>query len=1064
MLRSPSWIKKTLKLPVTVFPPRPPIHTSSLFTALIKRCSDDLYEWQRASRPKDSESSFVLHDGPPYANGDLHVGHALNKILKDITCRVQLARGKRIEYRPSWDCHGLPIELKAVENLEESSFENMIHHQVNTMEQGNAAEVSKSLAKHVVTRKLARTLARKTIKTQKAQFKSWGIMADWEMPWKTMDRGYETKQLEVFKDMVERGLVYRHFKPVYWSPFTQTALAEAELEYNENHRSRTAYVKYSLDFVAPELDSKLRPFGQVSCVIWTTMQYTLPANRAIGYHRSIDYVVVRSQIHGPLLVGQARVEALSKLLEEELIEETVFSGDLLEGATYRDAPWSKEVVVRPFLHAEHVTAESGSGLAHLAPGHGMEDYRVCLEYGILPFAPVTAQGRFNDTACSKEPEFLDGQYVFGAGGERVISYLHRHNMILAEDTIVHKYPYDWRSKKPVILRATAQWFANVGDLKELALRTLESPGQEFSPPSSQNRLRSFVQNRSEWCISRQRAWGVPIPALYHQESGEAFMTGQSIAHIISVIDERGIDAWWTDPGFEPAWTPPGLREPDGTTKYERGQDTMDVWFDSGTSWTQTVDDEGLPKQADVYLEGSDQHRGWFQSSLLTWLASKKGSETEGSDVGAPFRKLVTHGFVLDHLGRKMSKSVGNVISPTEIIDASLLPPVRRKVNGKMGLSRDSMGPDALRLWVANCDFTTDLTLSVPKLQLVNGSLAKLRGTLKQLLGIIDDWKPRSSVHDKATQGSESNHHDLLNVASTSHHQPQIGFETCSINHRIAGLHLHDMQHAVQEHYNNFEYNKAVDGIIRYVNVDLSAFYFESIKDAAYCGTREERQQVQDACVVIFCVLSRLLGPVVPMLIQEAWECAPPAVRSYFGLLSPLQAMWENGIVFRSGLLQKEILEEVKSSDGLFDDLLSAVRRVQEEARRDKKLGSSVACDVVLEVVESTTAEKSTPTTSLLRGYMKDLPSLFVVSRVMVETQSPDLTHLSWHYEGETDVLGEKIRVHVVSPQEQRCIRCWRHLAPIGVKPELALCGRCEEVTNTLGIKPGVDAVGSDDGS
>ena len=1061
MLRSPSWIKKTLKLPVTVFPPRPPIHTSSDFAALIKRCSDDLYEWQRATRPKDPEFSFVLHDGPPYANGDLHVGHALNKILKDITCRVQLARGKRIEFRPSWDCHGLPIELKAVENLEMCSFENMIQHQFKTMEQGSTAEVSKTLAKHAVTRKLARTLARKTIKTQKAQFKTWGIMADWEMPWKTMDRGYETKQLEVFKTMVERGLVYRQFKPVYWSPFTQTALAEAELEYNEKHKSRTAYVKYPLAHVAPELDSILRPFGQISCVIWTTMQWTLPANRAIGFHQSVDYVVVKSRIHGPLLVGQARVEALSKLLKEDLIEETIFPGHLLEGATYRDAPWSKEVVTRPLLHAEHVTADSGSGLAHLAPGHGMEDYRVCIKYGIMPFAPVTAHGRFNDTACSKEPELLDGQYIFDAGGERVLAYLHRHNMVLAEDRIVHKYPYDWRSKKPVILRATAQWFANVGNLQELALQSLDDPEQTFLPPSSQNRLRSFVQNRSEWCISRQRAWGVPIPALYHQESGEALMTGQSIAHIISMIDERGIDAWWTDPESEPAWTPPGLREPDGTTKYERGQDTMDVWFDSGTSWTQTVDGEGRPRQADVYLEGSDQHRGWFQSSLLTWLASKSGSGPERSDVGAPFRRLVTHGFVLDHLGRKMSKSVGNVISPTEIIDASLLPPVKRKVNGKMGLSRDSMGPDALRLWVASCDFTNDLTLSIPKLQLVNGSLAKLRGTLKQLLGIIDDWKSRSFVRDEAAQRSHPNKVDLLDTGSDLYQQSQIVLGTCSINHRIAGLHLHRMQQAVQEHFDDFEYNKAVDAIIRYVNADLSAFYFESIKDAAYCGTAEERQQVQDACVIIFCVLSRLLGPVVPMLVQEAWECVPSAVRSYSGLLSPLQATWDDDTVFRSGLLQNEILEEVKRGEDIFNSLLGAVRRAQEEARKDKKLGSSVACDVALEVVEPTAAEPATPTTALLQRYKKDLSTLFVVSRAMIETQPPHFTPVSWHYQSETDVLGEKIRVHVLSPQEQRCVRCWRHLAPTGVNAELALCNRCEEVTNTLGINPDVEAVGSD---
>ena len=1052
MLRSKSWIRKTLKLPTARLPPRPPLYTDSESAALVQRCSDDLYEWQRAARPKDPSSSFVLHDGPPYANGDLHVGHALNKILKDITCRVQLARGKRIEYVPSWDCHGLPIELKAIENLEKKFLDNLIEEQMKSMDQGNAGEVSRSLAKHAVTRKLARTLARNTIKAQKAQFKSWGIMADWEKPWKTMDRGYETKQLQVFKSMVEQGLIYRQFKPVYWSPFTHTALAEAELEYNDKHKSRTAYVKYPLAHIGSELEAILSPSGQVFCVIWTTMPWTLPANRAIGFNQSINYVVLNSRIHGRLLVCQARVEALAKLLEEDLTQETVIAGELLAGTTYRDRFWTTDAVERPLLHAGHVTADSGSGLAHLAPGHGMEDYKVCIKHDIMPFAPVTAYGRFNEEACTRDPDLLEGRYAFDNGGEIVLSYLKKHRSVVAEHQIVHKYPYDWRSKKPVILRATAQWFANVGDLQKLALQALDRPEQVFVPASGEKRLRSFVQNRTEWCISRQRAWGVPIPALYHQESDEVLMTGDSINHIISVIDSKGIDAWWTDPQSEPSWTPPDTREADGTTKYRRGQDTMDVWFDSGTSWTQTNDDQDGPKQADMYLEGSDQHRGWFQSSLLTWVANKSASDVEPSSINAPFRKLVTHGFVLDHLGRKMSKSVGNVISPTEIMDASLLPAVKRKVDGATTLRRDSMGPDALRLWAASCDFTTDLTLSVQKLQIVNASLAKLRGTLKQLLGIIDDWEPRMSVSDQAVKTMFSSL-DILYGGSTSEQQPQIVHDNCGINHRIAGLHLQNMEQAVQAHYDNFEYNKAVDAITKYVNVDLSAFYFETIKDAAYCGTTEERQQVQDSCVVIFRVLSRLLAPVVPMLVQEAWEAVTPAMRSYFGLLSPLQATWGDDMVIKSGLLPETMQKEVESDEHVFTALLAAVHAAQEEARKSKRLGSSVACDIAIEVEEQNPIGEASLATEFLQRHVKDLPTLLVVSGVAINTKPPDYL---WNYSSKTELLGVEVTVHVVGPRGLKCVRCWRHLAPIRADPEVALCDRCDGVVRALGVKPGGD--------
>jgi isoleucyl-tRNA synthetase len=528
---------------------------------------------------------------------------------------------------PGWDCHGLPIELKALEK---------VGHQIQ----------NHSPLKDIDVRNAARKLATRTVAQQMKGFQSWGVMADFESHWKTMDKDFEIKQLEVFREMAKKGLISRRYKPVYWSPSSKTALAETELEYKDDHESTAAYVRFPITKLSDALRGKLSDDTKLSALIWTTTPWTLPANKAIAVHSQLEYCIVT---HGTdnLIIAKSR---LQETFPYAPIVVDSITGAELEGTQYLNALGGRNSQAQPIIHADFVSADSGSGLVHCAPGHGMDDYEVCTSLGIEAFAPVDDFGCFTQSAFPDDPEALKGKPVLAEGSLKVLKLL--GDKVILTEKHKHRYPYDGRKNLPVIIRATEQWFADVGSIKNDALQRLKAV--HFIPESGQRRLESFVKGRSEWCISRQRAWGVPVPALYRKDDGVAVLTDASISHIIKVIDEKGMDAWWIDAPNDPAWVVPGL-----IGEYIRGKDTMDVWFDSGISWTQTA------KQADLYVEGTDQHRGWFQSSLLTHVG------TSGKDY-APYKAVITHGFVLDNFGKKMSKSIGNVISPDEIMSGSIL--------------------------------------------------------------------------------------------------------------------------------------------------------------------------------------------------------------------------------------------------------------------------------------------------------------------------------------------------------------------------------------------------------
>ncbi|GAW11480.1 hypothetical protein ANO14919_008260 [Xylariales sp. No.14919] len=971
---SKSW-KATLKLPKSTFPPRPLPECRSQY---IKQSADNLYEWQRENRPLNG--TFVLHDGPPYANGSLHVGHALNKILKDMILRTKVQQGKRVDYLPGWDCHGLPIELKALEQSKETKLTPL--------------EIRKS----------ARNLAQNAIVKQMKSFRSFGVMGDWDQKWTTMNTAYEMRQLRLFQKMVKKGLIYLKFKPVYWSPSSQTALAEAELEYKDDHVSNAAWIKFRViddwrslpQFKA--LQDKIK--GDLYVVIWTTTPWTLPANRAIALHRDLNYCVLRDGADG-LLVAETRLDTLRQILAKadstppELQHDAaydVFEGNQLEGLKYTNRLRGKTAPAQPIIHADFVSADSGSGLVHMAPGHGFDDYEVCNSHGIPVAAPIDDKGNFTKDAFPDAPEVLQqAPSVIEGGGQAVLDLMIPHGDVLLVEEHRHKYPFDWRTKKPVIIRATEQWFADVGSIKEDALNALGSV--RFIPESGKKRLESFIKGRSEWCISRQRAWGVPIPALY-DENGVAVVDEQVVEHIISVIQERGTHAWWSDAVDDPAWIPNSLQ---GT--YTRGTDTMDVWFDSGSSWTM------MPHRADVYLEGSDQHRGWFQSSLLTRIAA--GTEAgEGFEQGAPFKQLITHGFTLDEEGKKMSKSIGNTIEPQQVIDGTLLPPVKRKGKAAKGQpTHDALGPDALRIWAASSDYTRDVVLSVPVLQSIHNALIKYRTTTKMLLG---------SMHESARTAP------------------------LTVIDQVALIQLQDAMDEVGKAFDNYEFYKGYNALNRWVNNDLSAFYLEALKDRLYCG---------DGGGVLEPILHgflRMLAPMAPLLVEEAWDHSPEWMKQDKSLTHPLRQLYTDPVVDASRLTINP--GELRKDIPILMAVHGAVKLALEQARSAGRVGSSLQSTIEIRIPETSEGNRET-VLSVLKKYAGELESMFVVSTVHVHTPrdaTPSDSSADFVFREEFEIDGVKAHVEVRPPEHAKCPRCWRYVAP----QVDALCTRCEDVVNT----------------
>ena len=774
-------------LPKTKFPLRTSPATSDPAVRAAANF-DQLYKWQQEERKE--APVFTLHDGPPYANGPPHMGHALNKILKDIINRYKLLRGFRVEYQPGWDCHGLPIELKACKDEDFAG--------------SSALEI----------RSKASRFAEQALTRQREEFRSWGCFGDWENPYLTMHPGYEAEQIGVFHEMYKKGCIYRGFKPVYWSPSSETALAEAELEYKE-HVSPSVYAMFPL---SPGSLDHHHPGGGIFALVWTTTPWTLVANKAICYHPEHSYSLVEVRHDGTsklLLVGSKCLDQLSSILGDRRLVRTV-PGSQLCGVRYRSPIEDRGEEWRPFLPAFHVSDEEGTGLVHTAPSHGYDDYAIGRKNGLDLNCTVDGRGRYTREAGAD----LEGLDVLDEGNKHILGKLRSFGTLFHEQPYSHRYPYDWRTKKPVIIRSTHQWFADVSSLKEQARRAVMG-GVTFHPAHSRNRLLNFLEGRDDWCISRQRLWGVPLPIFYRTSDDTPLVTDETILHIKNLFGRFGSDCWWKLSKEE--LLPKSLSAE--AELYRRGEDTMDVWFDSGSSWASVLKGRGHDEEggvADLYLEGSDQHRGWFQSSLLTSVAVRGRS---------PYRTLLTHGFVLDKTGDKMSKSLGNATSPADI------------------LTTLDFGADVMRLWVASSDYHRDVQLSDSILKQNSDFLQRIRNICRFLLGNLSSFDPSEDVVP----------------------YPHLSKLDKYILHRLSEFNGKSLSS-----YDAFEFSGVHHNLSTFLPNDLSSFYFDIIKDRLYCDLEGSTKR-RSTLTVLYHILGTVVqsvAPIAPHLAEEVAQHPP----------------------------------------------------------------------------------------------------------------------------------------------------------------------------------------------
>jgi isoleucyl-tRNA synthetase len=884
-------LKDTLNLPETDFPMR---------GNLANREPAHFEQWDKQGlysqilESRKDQPSFILHDGPPYANGNIHMGHALNKILKDMVVRYQTLQGKRCPYVPGWDCHGLPIEQQILKKIGDRI------HDMDPLE----------------LRKLCHEYALEWIEIQKSQFKRLGILGDWDNPYTTVNPQYEVGILKVLRALVSKGLVRKGHKAVHWDPVFRTALAEAEIEY---HPKKSPSIFVAMKAVAPEKMVHLEDLGpEVYFVIWTTTPWTMPANLGISLHPEFDYAVVKAEDGRHFIVAEGLRETFLQQCELENTKVV---------RTCKAVDWDRAEAHHPILEdktslimlGDHVTLEQGTGCVHTAPGHGADDFMIGKAYGLPVFCPVDVKGCY-----SEEFPLMAGKFVFDANPE-IVELLREKGLLLGHKIIEHEYPFSWRSKKPIIFRATEQWFMELaeGGVRESALKAIDEQVQ-WIPQWGQDRIRAMVERRPEWCLSRQRHWGVPIPSIRSIQSGESILDARIIERFVALVAEKGTDAWYSEPLS--SFLPEGfVYEPTGESsaeEFEKEFDILDVWFDSGASHTAVLQQrDELSFPADLYLEGSDQHRGWFQSALLTSV---------GAFETAPYKGVLTHGFILDAKGKAMSKSMGNVISPLDLIK--------------------EFGADILRLWVASIDYRNDVGISKEIMKITADAYRTIRNTFRFQVGNLFDFDPQA---------------DLLPVESLN------PLDRWAL-HQIAVL-VKD----VTEAYGNYEFHRVFHLLNRFYTVTLSSRYHDFLKDRLYTFRHdsEDRRSAQTVIYHHLNALTRLWSPILVFTTDEVWPhikaSGPDA-----GLKSVHLAHWPQ---VPANWVHSELNNEVETLLNLRDK----VNEKLEELRSQKAIGKSIDAAVTL-LVNGNTPEKA-----LLEKYREELPELFIVSQVIIGSSAEE---------------------------------------------------------------------------
>ncbi len=912
----------------------------------------EIYEQLAADNPGDR---FVLHDGPPYANGTLHMGHALNKILKDIINKYKLLQGYKVRYVPGWDCHGLPIELKVIQTL--------------------SREERQSLSP-LELRQKAKEFALGIIDNQREGFKRFGIWGDWENPYLTLNPEYEAAQIGVFGQMALNGYIYRGLKAVHWSPSSKTALAEAELEYPDNHVSQSIYTAFGITSLAPTAAALEEFLPDLGVAIWTTTPWTIPGNLAVAVNGQLTYAVVEAAelLCGCryLIVAADLVPTLATKFKTELIVKTTIQGADLEHCTYRHPLFDRESPV--VIGGDYITTESGTGLVHTAPGHGQEDFITGQKYGLPILSPVDGDGNFTAEAGP----FVGLNVLKDANGA-IIAALSEAQSLILEEAYNHKYPYDWRTKKPTIFRATEQWFASVAGFREQALEAIAAV--QWIPPQGQNRITPMVSDRADWCISRQRSWGLPIPVFYDEATNEPLLNAETIAHIQGIIAERGSDAWWELSVEE--LLPPSYRN-DGKT-YRKGMDTMDVWFDSGSSWAAVAQQRPeLKYPVDLYLEGSDQHRGWFQSSLLTSVA------THGH---APYKTVLTHGFALDEKGHKMSKSLGNIVDPLVIING-----------GKNQKQEPPYGADVLRLWVSSVDYSSDVPIGKTILKQLSDVYRKIRNTARFLLGNLHDFNPATDAvpYDELPELDRYMLHCIDGVFSE-----------------------------VTAAFESYQFFKFFQTVQNFCVVDLSNFYLDIAKDRLYISapTAARRRSCQTVLAIALENLAKAIAPVLSHMAEDIWQFLPYPT--------------PHDSVFKAGWVQTDAQWQQPELAGKWEqlrELRDGVNQVMEQARSGKAIGASLEAKLLLHVADVALAEQLAafnPSESLVGNGVDELRYLFLASQVELLPNADAITALDYHS------VNEAVAVGIVTATGEKCDRCWNYSETVGqLADDPTLCDRC----------------------
>lgn len=916
----PEDYKKTLNLSQTDFPMRAGLPKSEPET--LQRWQDSKV-YEKLMDLNEGKPLYVLHDGPPYANGDIHLGTALNKVLKDIIVRYKNMSGFKAPYVPGWDTHGLPTELKARKKAGV----------------GNSTTISDS-----ELRKICREFALGYIDNQRTQFRRLGGIGEWDNPYITLLHEFESKQIEIFAEMACKGYIYRGLKPVYWCAECETALAEAEIEYAEDPCD-SIYVKFRVTDDMGKLAAMGADLKKTFFVIWTTTTWTLPANVAICVGPQFNYSLIKCDGEYYIMAEELYVSAMEAAGKENYEVIGTIKGSELEYMKTAHPFIDRESLV---IVGNHVTLESGTGCVHTAPGHGVDDYNVCRNYPEIPIiVPVDAHGKLTEEA---------GQFAglsTADANKPIAEHLEKIGALFALQKIIHQYPHCWRCKKPVLFRATKQWFCSVEDFKEQAVEAIKTV--QWVPGWGEDRITSMVRDRADWCISRQRKWGVPIPIFFCKDCGEPIINKDAMLHVSRLFKEYGSDIWYEKDAMD--LVPEGIVCPKcGGRTFDKEKDIMDVWFDSGVTHAAVCAQRPYLKwPADLYLEGADQYRGWFQSSLLTSVA------TTGQ---APYKTVVTHGWVVDGKGQKMSKSLGNGILPSEIVE--------------------EYGADILRLWVASSDYHADIRISKDILKQLSEAYRKIRNTARYILSNISDFDP-----DKDMVALD----DLYSID------------------KWALSRLDELNKKVREGYDTFEFHQVFHAIHNFCVVDMSNFYLDVLKDRLYTEQADSagRRAAQTTIFIILDAMTRMVSPILAFTSDEIWQFMPHRSSDN-----------RENVVFNElpGLTGVQVDENFIATWNKIHELRDTVKKSIELAVKDKVIRTSLESKITLTcgsaAYDFLTQVKDELTTALIVSQVEIVLADVNEMQVKVEHAEGEKCERCWIY---SDTVGKN------AEHKTLCTRC-----------------------------------------